>query len=118
MTDVNNVNLGGVLVEMPYIKASNGWTLVKLRIACTVAIWRRNEETGQTERSEALNYFTVKAAGDEATAVAQLLRKDDRCWCVGRLRQETYIDQHGAKHTEMVIEATKVVRLDTAMQQS
>jgi single-strand DNA-binding protein len=104
MASDNHTTIVGNLVDDPELRfTNNGTPVVNLRVAVTQRVqeggaWRDGETT----------FLRVNAWRDQATHLADSLRKGDRIMVMGRLRQRSWETPDGERRSVAEIEADEV----------
>jgi single-strand DNA-binding protein len=104
MASDNHTTIVGNLVDDPELRfINNGTPVVNFRVAVTQRVqeggaWRDGETT----------FFRVNAWRDQATHLADSLRKGDRVMVLGRLRQRSWETPDGERRSVAEIEADEV----------
>jgi single-strand DNA-binding protein len=104
MASDNHTTIVGNLVDDPELRFTNSGTpVVNLRVAVTQRVqeggaWRDGETT----------FLRVNAWRDQATHLADSLRKGDRIMVMGRLRQRSWETPDGERRSVAEIEADEV----------
>jgi single-strand DNA-binding protein len=104
MASDNHTTIVGNLVDDPELRfTNNGTPVANFRVAVT----QRFQEGG-TWRDGETSFFRVNAWRDQATHLAESLRKGDRVMVVGRLRQRSWETPDGERRSVAEIEADEV----------
>lgn len=85
------------------LTTGDDWAFGKFRLACTPR-FRRGTEWVDGETT----WLSVQTRGVTAHNVAASIHKGDPVFVLGRLRPNNWVDQSGAKHSELVVEASSV----------
>jgi single-strand DNA-binding protein len=104
MASDNHTTIVGNLVDDPELRfTNNGTPVVNLRVAVT----QRVQEGGAWRDGETI-FLRVNAWRDQATHLADSLRKGDRIMVMGRLRQRSWETPDGERRSVAEIEADEV----------
>jgi single-strand DNA-binding protein len=100
---MNRVMLLGNLGADPDLKATNGGSVLKLRVATTESYLDKNNT-----RQERTEWHSVVMFGKRAEALARILAKGERVFVEGGLRTSSY-EKDGEKRYRTEIVASNVI---------
>jgi single-strand DNA-binding protein len=104
MASDNHTVIVGNLADDPELRfTNNGTPVAKFRVAVTPRV-----HEGSTWRDGDTSFFRVSAWRDQASHLAESLRKGDRVMVVGRLRQRSWETPDGERRSVAEIEADDV----------
>jgi single-strand DNA-binding protein len=103
MASDNHTVVVGNLADDPELRFNNGTPVTNLRVAVT----QRVQEGGAWRDGET-SFFRVNAWRENATHLAESLRKGDRVIVLGRLRQRSWETPEGERRSVAEIEADEV----------
>jgi single-strand DNA-binding protein len=104
MANENHIVVIGNLADEPELRfANNGTPVASFRVAVTPRI----QKSG-TWRDGDTSFFRVSTWRDQASHLAESLRKGDRILVVGRLRQRSWETPDGERRSVAEIEAEDV----------
>jgi single-strand DNA-binding protein len=104
MASDNHTVIIGNLADDPELRfTNNGAPVANFRVAVTPRV-----QEGSTWRDGDTSFFRVSAWRDQASHLAESLRKGDRVMVVGRLRQRSWETPDGERRSVAEIEADDV----------
>jgi single-strand DNA-binding protein len=104
MASDNHTVVVGNLADDPELRfTNNGIPVANLRVAVTQRVWE-----GGAWRDGPTSFFRVNAWRENATHLAESLRKGDRVIVLGRLRQRSWETPEGERRSVAEIEAEEV----------
>jgi single-strand DNA-binding protein len=104
MANENHIVVIGNLADDPELRfTNNGTSVASFRVAVTPRVLE-----GGTWRDGDTSFFRVSAWRDQASHLAESLRKSDRVLVVGRLRQRSWETPDGERRSVAEIEAEDV----------
>jgi single-strand DNA-binding protein len=104
MANENHIVVIGNLADDPELRfTNNGIPVASFRVAVTPRV-----QGGGTWRDGDTSFFRVSAWRDQASHLAESLRKGDRIMVVGRLRQRSWETPDGERRSLAEIEADDV----------
>lgn len=103
----NKVILGGRLTADPELRQTSGGTSV---VSFSIAVTRKpSKDSGQAET----DFFNITAWRATADFVSRYFKKGSPICIVGSLRNSTWTDQQGAKHSKTEVVAEEVSFVDS-----
>jgi single-strand DNA-binding protein len=104
MANENHIVVIGNLADDPELRfTNNGSSVASFRVVVTPRV-----QEGGTWRDGDTSFFRVSAWRDQASHLAESLRKGDRILVVGRLRQRSWETPDGERRSAAEIEADDV----------
>jgi single-strand DNA-binding protein len=104
MANENHIVVIGNLADNPELRfTNNGTPVANFRVAVTPRV-----QDGDAWRDGDTSYFRVSAWRDQASHLAESLRKGDRVILVGRLRQRSWETPNGERRSLAEIEADDI----------
>lgn len=110
---INSVSITGRLTEDPTAREAGGTKVLEMRVA--INNQRKNPQTGEWVEDPCyidVSYFTAGA-----DKMAAMLHKGSHIGVTGQLRQDSWTNKDGEKHSKVYIRANDFEFLDAKAQQ-